>query len=152
MFRNLLHILGLINDDSKNTSLEIIQEITWIKWRVFLRGYLIGFLLYPWVWVLGAWILLCGLVWYFVTTDVVIYVSYLATLPTRTSLLPKGSNTEFWFLGILGLGLLINYTISYCTYRKNTALGMLMWILSFWMLLVSLLLVIATWQFNLSYY
>jgi hypothetical protein len=135
---------------SGSQSLDYTNKLRLLRFKVFLRGFIIGFILYPWVWVWGGWILLVGLVSYLLSTDYFVYVTYRNSLPFPVSGIAKGQGYEWSFVCFLGLAFFVNYTISYLTYRKNPALGVLMCILSLGLLLIAYFYIYLLWQYNLS--
>ncbi len=146
----LKYYKNLFNPKPQSQSLNYVNKLRLLRLRVFLRGFAVGFMLYPWVWVWGGWIILSALVTYLINTDYFVYVSYRRSIPFSIPGFAKGRGLEWLFLASLGLAFLINYTISFMSYRKNPALGVLMNILSFWLLIIAYFLVYILWQYNLS--
>jgi len=148
---NWLKILKKIFTPKTQTqSLNYINKLRMLRLRVFLRGFAVGFILYPWVWVWGGWFLLSALMAYLVNTDFFVYVSYRSSIPFAIPGYTKGQGLEWIFVFGLGFAFLINYTISFLSYRKNPALGVLMCILSLWLLLIAYFLAYLLWQYNIS--
>ena len=143
-------IKNLFKSGPKNQSLDYTNKLRFLRLKVFLRGFIIGFILYPWVWVWGGWILLVGLVSYLINRDYFVYITYRNSLPFPVSGLVKGQGYEWGFVVFLGLAFFMNYAISYLTYRKNPALGVLMCILSLWLLLIAYFYIYLLWQYNLG--
>ncbi|GAB4144252.1 MAG: hypothetical protein OHK0017_02580 [Patescibacteria group bacterium] len=152
MWKKIFGILGLISVDEDTATLDFSEKVVWMKWRIILRGYFIGFILYPWVWVWGLFIMLIGTITYLSRLSSTYFVNYIYSLPDRIPGYSKTQGYAYYYLVFIGFILLINYTISYFTYRKNNALGILVWILSLWLLVASFLMVYITWQFNIRYY
>ena len=149
--KNYLQKLFKINKGSKNQHLDYTSKLRNLRARVLFRGFLVGFFLIPWVFVWGFWILLSGLIIYLVNTDYITFVTYRNSLPYPIAGLPKGYSYEWYFLVMLGLALLTNYSISFFSYRKNPALGILMYILSIWLILIAFFFVYLVWQFNSNF-
>lgn len=146
-FKKLFKISG----EPKNQHLDYTSRLRYLRAKVLFRGFLVGFFLIPWVFVWGAWILLSGLIIYLANTDYITFVTYRNSLPYPIAGLPKGHGYEWIFLIMLGLGLLVNYAISFFSYRKNPALGTLMLILSLWLVLIGFFFVYLVWQFNTNF-
>jgi hypothetical protein len=145
-------ILGVNDSINKKQSLDYISRLRWLKLKVFTRGFLLGFFLYPWVLVWGLWLFLLGSIYYLEGTDYLIFVTYRSSIPYPIAGLTKGSGYEWWFIFLLGGALLINYTISLFSYRKNQALGIIMLVVSLWLILMAYLYVYTLWRFNLNFH
>jgi hypothetical protein len=94
---------------------------------------------------------LVGLATYLLNTDFFVYVTYRNSLPFPISGIAKGQGYEWFYVFFLGFAFFVNYAISYLTYRKNPALGVLMCILSLWLLLIAYFYIYLLWQYNLSF-
>jgi hypothetical protein len=149
MFKKILNLIGLINLDPENKSLILAERLIWLKWKVFLRGYVVGLVLYPWVWVWGFWVLFAGLLFYLTTQQNIIYTRYVVTFGGGLGLEGTSDYYQIGYYIFGSLVLFINYTVSYVTYRKNTAIGILIWILSMWLVFSSYALALMVWRFNL---
>ncbi len=147
-FKKTFDKLFKANGGSNNQQLDYTHRLRYLRAKVLFRGFVVGFFLVPWVFVWGSWILLSGLVIYLINSDYITFVTYRNSLPYPIAGLPKGYGYEWVFLLMLGLGLLINYAISFFSYRKNPALGILMYILSFWLIVIAVFFVFLVWQFN----
>ena len=138
-------------EEPKNQHLDYISRLRYLRAKVLFRGFFTGFFLVPWVFAWGSWILLSGLIIYLVNTDYITFVTYRNSLPYPVAGLLKGRGYEWIFLIMLFLALLINYSISFFSYRKNPALGILMFILSLWLILIGFFFVYLVWQFNTNF-
>lgn len=149
--KNLTRMFFKTNKESKNQHLNYTSKLRYLRTKVLFRGFLVGFFLVPWVFVWGAIILLAGLITYLVNTDYISFVTYRNSLPYPIADLPKGHGYEWIFLIVLSLTLLANYSVSFFSYRKNPALGILMYILSLWLILIAYFFVYLIWQFNTNF-